>query len=73
MLECISVWIPSNAFSSPDSGSGQRKKSKARRAFYIHRWAFEIFLQQFFTFYFTVDASKTGWGEVAIDVVYENK
>ena len=21
----------------------------------------------------TVDASKTGWGEVAIDVVYENK
>ena len=24
-------------------------------------------------FTFTVDASKTGWGEVAIDVVYENK
>ncbi len=24
-------------------------------------------------FSFTVDASKTGWGEVAIDVVYENR
>ena len=24
-------------------------------------------------FTFTVDASKTGWGEVAIDVVYDNK
>ena len=24
-------------------------------------------------FTFTVDASKTGWGEVAIDVVFENQ
>ena len=24
-------------------------------------------------FTFTVDASKTGWGEVAIDVVFENR
>ena len=24
-------------------------------------------------FTFTVDASKTGWGEVAIDVVYDNR
>lgn len=24
-------------------------------------------------FTFTVDASRTGWGEVAIDVVYENR
>ena len=48
--------------------------------YWIYFWLFQIPDQEAARkarpgdpFTFTVDASKTGWGEVAIDVVYDNR
>ena len=82
MLECISVWrycdptgfhlTPSHP-QIPDQDNARRAKPGEPFTFTGEHFHTHPHLSSCSNCDLTVDASKTGWGEVAIDVVYENK